>query len=94
MFTTRPQLGLLQVWDGCLHRPQVADDLFKVVQDVGVTDGLNGAGRATDAGRVVDHDVDAAELARRCGDEVLDRVCVRGITNDRDDFAPIRAPAP
>src|SRR2546428_1669713 len=82
-----PPAGLLQVRDGRLDRAQVAHHLlFEVAQDVRVAHGLDRAWRAADAGRVVDHNVDAAELARRRVDEVLDRVGVQGVTDDGDDL--------
>src|SRR5207249_1314685 len=42
---------------------------------------------AANAGRVVDHDVDTAERVCRCGNEVLNRVGVQGVTDDGDDLA-------
>src|SRR4030095_16239019 len=71
-----------------LDRAQVTHHLlFEVAQDVCVTHGLNRAWRATDAGRVVDHDVDAAEVARRRVGEVLDRVGTPRVTNNGDHLA-------
>src|SRR5262249_43814434 len=84
-----PPAGLLQVRDGSLDRAQVAHYLlFEVAQDVRVAHGLDRTWRATDAGRIVDHDVNATELACRRVDEVLDGVGVQGITDDRDDLTP------
>src|SRR5262245_13465256 len=80
--------SLLQVRHGRLDRTQVAHHLlFEVAQDIRVAHGLDGAWRATDTGRVVDHDVDAPELARRRVDKVLDRISIRSVADDRDDLA-------
>src|SRR4030095_13415037 len=70
-----------------LDRAQVTHHLlFEVAQDVCVTHGLNRAWRATNAGRVADHDVDAGEVARRRVDEVLDRVGIQRVTDDGDNL--------
>src|SRR5262249_6293255 len=73
--------------DSRLDRAQVAHHLlFEVTQDVRVAHGLDRTWRAADTGRVVDHNVDTAELARCRVDEVLDRVGVHAVTDDRDDL--------
>src|SRR5262249_5192535 len=79
--------GVFHIRHGLARHAQVADDLLREVgDDLVFVDGFDATGRATNAGRAVDHDVDAAQSVGRELHERLDRLRVRGVDADADDL--------